>query len=169
MVDSDILDSAHPYAPRMTPPRRAAAFAGLVVLVALTPSALVAVPASAAPSATTTAAAPPTYHLRASGRTVHVKRGHLIRISLPTASDGGYRWLVVRGKHSSTFTIVSRKVVAPPATTQDGVPSVGGYSRTVYTLRGRARGHATFKAIERRPFDKSDVIHRFTLHLHVTR
>jgi predicted secreted protein len=161
----------------MTPPRRAgAALAGLALgTLAVVPATAAPVTPSAISSATpggttnaTTTPAPTTYHLRASGRTVRVERGHLIRVSLTTASDGGYHWVVVRGRHGTTFTILSRRVVPPPASTQNGVPLVGGDSQTVYTLRARARGYATFKAIERRPWDHSDVAHRFTLHLRVT-
>jgi predicted secreted protein len=146
----------------MTPSRHAVGLAGAAL-----GAVLVVVPASAAPSTSSTSAMPTTYHLRDSGRTVHVERGQLIRISLKTASDGGYRWVVVRGRHSTKFRIVSRKVVAPA--TVAGTPLVGAPSQTVWTLRARQRGFATFKAIERRPWAKSDVIKRFTLHLRVVR
>ena len=110
------------------------------------------------------AGTPTTYHLSDSGRTVTVVKGHLIRITLRTASDGGYGWVVTHGRHSTTFKIVSRAVTQsnPPGT-------VGGYSVTTYTLRATARGTDTFRAIERRSFDKTDVIRRFALHITVVR
>jgi predicted secreted protein len=159
MVDSDNSRRERAYAPGMTLPRRAALGVAGVAAGTL----LVALPVSATPASTTSSAQPRTFHQAASGRTVHVERGEVLRISLRTDSDGGYRWAVVRGRHSSVFRIVSREVV-PASTTLVGAPS-----RTVWTLRAIARGTATFKAVERRPWDRSDVAKRFTLRLRVTR
>jgi predicted secreted protein len=133
----------------------------------LVPSMLIMTGASGAPATSTTT--PTTYHQAASGRTVQVKKGHVIRISLTTSTDGGYGWAVVRGRHSTKFTILSRKVVHATSSTVNGVPLVGGTSQTIWTIKGIARGYSTFKAVERRPWDKDHVIKRFTLHLHVTR
>lgn len=150
------------YAPRMKPSRSVPA----MISAALAAGVLMTTGASAAPSASATTG-PPAYHQAANGRTVHLEKGHLLQISLTTASDGGYHWVVVRGKHSSKFTIVSRRVIHPTPKMVNGVPSVGGYSQTVYTIKGTSRGDATFRAIERRPWQKHMVIRRFTLHVHV--
>lgn len=111
--------------------------------------------------------APKTYHQSSSGDTVKVAKGTRIRISLVTASDGGYGWVVTRGKHSDHFKILSRRVVSPPQT--GGTPTVGGYTHTVYTLLATERGTGTFKAVERRSFGDTTPIKRFTLYLRVTK
>ncbi len=139
----------------MTSPRR--------ILVA----ALVGVAASTsllvAPS---TASTPVTYHQRDSGRTVHVRKGHSIRIVLRTATDGGYSWVVTRGAHSSKFTESWVLVMQPSS---GPTPIVGGDARTVFTLKATHAGTATFTAVEKRPFEPNSVIKRFTLHLIIRR
>jgi predicted secreted protein len=104
------------------------------------------------------------HHVSYAPTSYTVKVGHKVTVTLKTASDGGYGWAITQGARSAKFTVLSKKVVsaATPGT-------VGGYSRTVYVLRAKKTGNATFKAVERRSFDKTDVIDRFTLHLHITR
>ncbi|HET6154276.1 MAG TPA: protease inhibitor I42 family protein [Marmoricola sp.] len=133
--------------------RRTVAFAVIVPLAS--------VGLLAAPSVADT---PKTYHHAANGRTVTVHKGATIRIDLATSADGGYTWAIVEGKHSPKFKVVSNKLDFPST---PGV--VGGTAHTVITLKATARGNATVKALERRSFDKSDVIARFTLHLHVVK
>ena len=101
----------------------------------------------------------------ATGSTFSVKKGHKVTITLRTATDGGYGWAIVKGKHSPKFTVLSKTVV--PRKHKPGV--VGGDSNTVYVLRATATGRATFKVVERRSFDKTDVIDSYTLHLHITK
>ncbi|MCZ4500910.1 MAG: hypothetical protein JWQ74_3465 [Marmoricola sp.] len=100
----------------------------------------------------------------ASTHDFYVKKGHKVTITLPTAADGGYGWVITKGKNSSKFEVLSKKVVYPKS---NGTP--GGDAKTVYVLRTLAYGNATFKAVERRAFDKSDVIDSFTLKLHITK
>lgn len=126
---------------------------------------LIGVVASAALLVAPSMAAAPTAHALASSHSLTVKKGHTIRITLDTASDGGYGWVITQGRHSADFVVVSKKVVAAPHT--GPTPVVGGNSRTIYTLRMTHVGYATFKAVERRSFDKTDVIDRYTLHLHI--
>lgn len=93
-----------------------------------------------------------------------VKNGHKVTITLRTDTDGGYSWAITQGRHSPKFTVLSKKVVS-----QAAPGTVGGYSKTIYVLKVKKVGNATFQAVERRPFDKTDVINRYTLHLHITR
>ncbi|MCW2783910.1 MAG: hypothetical protein JWP74_427 [Marmoricola sp.] len=112
------------------------------------------------------AAAPSAQHV-AAAHNFTVKKGHTVTIKLDTATDGGFGWVITQGKHSAKFTVVSKKVVAPKQ--HGNPPIVGGDSTTVYKLRMTETGNATFKAVERRSFDKKAVIDRFTLHLHITK
>lgn len=116
--------------------------------------------------APSTASTPVTYHQRDSGRTIHLRKGHTIRIVLRTAADGGYSWVVTRGAHSSKFTVSSR-VVSPAST--GPTPVVGGYARTIFTLTATHAGTATFTAVEKRTFEPNSTIKRFTLHLIIRR
>ena len=70
----------------------------------------------------------------ATGSTFSVKKGHKVTITLRTATDGGYGWAIVKGKHSPKFTVLSKTVV--PRKHKPGV--VGGDSNTVYVLRATA-------------------------------
>ncbi|HEX4190188.1 MAG TPA: protease inhibitor I42 family protein [Marmoricola sp.] len=110
---------------------------------------------------------PVIYHHKNSGDTVKVVKGRTIQISLSTSSDGGYGWVITKGRHSGTFKVISKQVIYPPQT--GTTPVVGGLTKTVYTVKATHRGTATFKAVERRSFGNKHAVDHFTLHLHVTK
>jgi hypothetical protein len=112
---------------------------------------------AAAPSGATTI---PTYHQAASGTTVRLKVGAELRVSLQAAGGTAYRWVVTAGHDVVPFQIVSRRsyVVTP------GLP--GGPVRTVWTIRGRHVGYATFRTVLRSVVDGT-VARRFVLHIRV--
>ncbi|MFL6059812.1 MAG: protease inhibitor I42 family protein [Marmoricola sp.] len=107
-----------------------------------------------------TAAPAPVYHQAASGRTVTVAVGERVKVDLRASSGTAYRWVVVKGKHAAPFKIVSRRTYSGAS----GIP--GAPYHTVWTLKGRAVGYATFKVVLRSVVD-GNVARRFTLHLHV--
>jgi predicted secreted protein len=104
----------------------------------------------------------PTYAQHDSGSKVRLEKAHILKVDLPAASGTAYTWVVVKGKHSSRFKIVKRRTYG----TNAGVP--GAPVHTVWTLRGRARGTATFKVVLRSSVD-GDVARRFTLKVHVVK
>lgn len=106
------------------------------------------------------AATVPVYHQAASGRTVKVAVGDRIRVDLRAASGTPYRWVVVKGRHAAPFKIVSRRSYSDGS----GVP--GAPYHTVWTLKGRSVGYATFKVVLRSTVD-GDVARSFRLRLHV--
>lgn len=98
----------------------------------------------------------------ASGSTVTLDSGDVVRIVLVTHSDGGYRWKATLGR-SAHYKILSRTEVQPPR--ESG--TVGGTTRTIYRLQARTPGSAAFRAVESRSFDASDRIGAFSLRLRV--
>lgn len=128
------------------------------VVLACVIATVTAVTGFVAPSGATST--PVTLHQRDSGRTVRLAVGDVVRVDLRAASGTAYRWVVVRGKHSSVFRIVSRRSFS----TDPGVP--GASYHTVWRLRGTAVGRGTFKVVLRSTVN-GVVARSFTVHLRV--
>jgi predicted secreted protein len=104
-----------------------------------------------------------TYHLRDSGATIAVDNGETFRISLRTATDGGYSWAVTKHPDPKVLDLLHKTVVPLP---HPG-GGVGFPSRTSYTYRGVGVGRTSVTIVERQSFAPGSTIKRFRLTIDV--
>lgn len=131
--------------------------------LAALPIAAVLVATAAAVPASAAAPTVPTYHLRDSGKTVSLMKGDRVRVDLKTEQDGGYAWVRRAPTGTGELTLI-KKSTRP----YDHPPMTVGYPyHTTYLFEATKNGPTTLRFVERRSFDKTDVIKRFRLTVNV--
>lgn len=101
---------------------------------------------------------------RASGKTVTLRKSQRLKIELPTAVDGGYRWVITRHPNHRIATVSKPKLTPYPH--QPG--TVGYPFRTTYVITAVGIGTARITLVERGPGSSAQIARRFTLRLQVT-
>jgi predicted secreted protein len=117
--------------------------------------AAVAVTVFASPAAADSMSSPTVYTLANNGQTVLLSKGMIFKVSLKTASDGGYFWTFADKPDRAIVALVSKHV-------RHKAGVIGGYSHTVYTFKSVGAGSTTEKLVEKRSGAHKSIRH-FTL------
>jgi predicted secreted protein len=94
-----------------------------------------------------------------SGQTAHLIEHHEFKVSLETSTDGGYSWAFKQKPNSAVVKLVSKHLKSDP----HKAGTVGFGSHTIFLFRAVGRGTTSMRLVERRSFEKSNVVKRFSL------
>ena len=94
-----------------------------------------------------------------SSRTVHLRRGDTVRITLAENQSTPYRWRFARRPSSRVLRLVKSEYIVPPMPPGQ----VGGGGKHVYTFRAIRRGRTSLRLVESLFGEPRTIARRFSL------